>query len=130
MTVFTIESNKYYNLVAAGVSPGTVLKFEVEPDQTWWDAHIECGADGHGADHPFWQAISRTLARSKEAPLFRLMGCICECDLPPNDECLFQVGERYVVGGDPAKKYCVYLFANDVSGFYWNNRGRIRVRIH
>lgn len=131
MTTILVYANKEYNLVDSDLSPGDTLQFEVEPGQVWKDACIACDEKGHGHDSVIWQSISHMFARLRGAPLFALTACVCECGKTPTDDCLVNVGSglAYVVGGDPAKKYCVYLFANDVSLFYWNNSGAIDVRV-
>lgn len=129
MTTVMVYANKEYNLVATDLRPGTTVRLEVEENQTWRDAYIVCDADGYSGS--FWEVVRHTFARLRSAPMFALTACVSECGKKPVDECLFRVGQgmSYMVGGDPNKKYGVYLFANDVPGFYWNNEGGICVRV-
>lgn len=131
MTTVMVYANKEYNLVETGLSPGDQIRFVVESGQTWKDSCIECDENGHGHDNLVWEAVSHTCARMRDSPFFALTAAICEWGRDPTDHCLVRVGSdlTYVVGGDPAKKYDVYLFANDVQWFYWNNSGAICVII-
>ena len=129
MSTVMVYANKEYNLVETDLRPGTTVRLEVEENQTWSDAYITCDADGYIGT--FWEVVRHTFARLRSAPMFALTACVTECGKEPVDECLIRVGKgmSYLVGGDPNKKYSVYLFANDIHGFYWNNGGGICVRV-
>jgi hypothetical protein len=129
MNSVMVYAHKYYNLAESALSPGDKIQISVcDCDrQVWKNVCVQCDENGRDYGCAYWN----TMARMRGAPVGSLVAAICECGAEANDDCLVKVGSgvTHVVGGDPAKKYCVYLFANDMPLFYWNNSGAISVRV-
>lgn len=112
------------------VEAGAHYEFQVARNDTWWDAKIQCGADGWTAMDT--RAIARPLIRAVEpkrrcpnANWMELVGSICP------DGCeQFRIGCRgrgwtYT----PRHTGHLYAYANDLVSRYHNNGGCIKVTI-
>jgi hypothetical protein len=104
-TGIMLEAGATYELVAAGI---------------WIDAGLSCDPDGYARGN-FIQDLFKCLRRSPRHQWFTLMGSI-GC----HHETIFPIGSytTYVA----RKTGELVCFANDVPGFYWNNKGVIELK--
>lgn len=106
-TGFFVEGGAVYELSASG---------------TWYDASIPSGPDGYQRGN-FLQDLAARLRRSPRDRWFALMG-----SLDGARGTIFLIGSR--VTYIPPRGGELVCFANDVPGFYWNNRGSVTLTIH
>lgn len=106
-----LESGRRYRLTVAGI---------VDWKDWWLEADPETGVRSV-PDWLEWPPVRR-LRRVPTAPLLALVGCIGR-----DPSTAFRIGR----GCDyaPATAGELSAFANDVPGFYWNNSGRLSVRV-
>jgi hypothetical protein len=98
------------------VQPGQTWRFDAAG--TWTDWFIECGPDGYENRLADLLDIS---PRVGGEPWFCLMGQV----VPDGDP--FRIGLGVTRTFDAAGE--VQVFANDKPGMYWNNSGRVTLRI-
>jgi hypothetical protein len=91
----------------------------------WWDASIECDADGHDDPKVRWMKFLLRY-RGQSANWFTLIGCV-EKDAAS----MFGIGtgDRLPDGWAASKSGRLYCFANDAWFMYWNNRGAVQLEI-
>jgi hypothetical protein len=107
-----------WNDTKLDVAAGETMR--VTANGTWFDAKYSSGPDGYSA--PWWLRIWDSLRRCPEAGWFELTG---EIDRGKGQT--FPIGTRDTVTMPAHGR--LYLYANDVSGFYWNNSGKLDVTI-
>lgn len=107
-----ITARSYWNETGVCLIKGHSYRFEALGN--WTDSGITCTAAGF---HRWWLQPVGKLKRVPEAAWFELIGSI-ERTEP------FRIGESLVDFIAPASGY-LFCFANDVSGFYWNNKGSV-----
>lgn len=112
---FTIDSAKYWNDINLNVVKGEVYIFIANGE--WTDWFIKCSADGY---ERFWLKPFISKRRYKSEKLFTLIGSINKTILFPID-----LNKEYHV----QESGSLYFFANDLPGFYWNNKGFITLII-
>jgi hypothetical protein len=117
-TTVEVEASRYWTDSGFAVRKGEVLHFVTEGG--WWDAHYESGPGGY--DAPWWMSMWEGLRRCPEARWFELAG-----EIGKGNGVRFPIGNRGAVTM-PADGH-LFLYANDVPGFYFNNRGAIWVTI-
>lgn len=101
------------------VKKGDKFRFVVCKSNCWYDMGIPSSADGFR--NPFF---SQRKARFPKAKCFALCGTI---DDDPEHHFLIGTGEcRYTVTKDGE----LYFFANDKSGWYWNNAGSVKLNVY
>ena len=127
---FTVRAPELHSWSGARLVKGGYYAFTIGPRQTWLDNDIECGPEGwHSEDLPRTrESVVRFFEgrrRCPQANWFELIGAIDE-----DDATLFRIGRG---GRDAtyraAKSGELFAFANDLPGFYGNNRGAIEVQV-
>lgn len=129
-TTFTVYARDYWNWTGIFLEAGATYEFEVDSTQIWKDAMIETNADGYRGNPIQW--LFSWLKRFPGHPWFCLTGAVSDTGNP-------------TVSGDPPpmtmlwigthathtchKEGYLYCFANDASGFYFNNRRAVTARI-
>ncbi len=98
---------------------GECYRFAVPEGQTWKDFFglITCGPEG------FSYRLFRKHLRVPSKPYFYLCGLVDD----GTDVHTFAIGKQPLHGWKAPATGKLYLFANDVPGFYWNNRGEMIV---
>ena len=127
ITVKVVAERKY-NWSGIQIEEGAKYRFEA--DGVWFDASIECDAAGWETEILGWakEALIRRFEDNRRCPdahWFELIGAYGD-----NDNDLFRLGEA--VNGvelSAEKTAPQWLFANDLSYKYGNNRGEISVKI-
>ena len=98
------------------------VRYDLVAEGCWVDLISPSGPEGNA--RPTW--TQRQLAcrlRAPDALYFTLMGAL---DRDPAT--IFAIGAGKP-GWSPARAGQLTCFANDVPGFYWNNRGRVRLTV-
>lgn len=119
-TAAEIRAAAYWNDTGIMLRPESCYDFIAEGH--WIDLIIRSGPEGN--PNPVW--TQRQLAgclRAPDALYFTLMGAL---DRDPAT--IFAIGARRV-GWSPPRAGQLTCFANDVPGFYWNNRGSVRLTV-
>jgi len=113
--IISINSKLIWNPTHIEISKGEEYKFEA--DGLWKDLLKKCDADGYTN---LYMSIYNGLKRSRENNWFALMGSI-------NKAGDFLIGKNnQIVFNQDGNLYC---YANDVKGFYWNNSGKLFLKI-
>lgn len=115
---FDVEASRYWNDTGVDVRVGEVLR--IEASGRWADAQYACGPEGYRP--PIWLRFPALLRRCLAAPLFCLAGAVGR-----RSPDVFPVGASNAVVMPASGR--LYLFANDVPGFYFNNSGRLSVLV-
>lgn len=111
-------ANRRWNDTGIDVAYGDVLHFSAIGN--WFDASYEASPDGY--DAPVWLDILARLRRCPDANWFELCGVIGRVSTGA-----FAIGSKSEIS--MPRNGRLYLFANDVKGFYWNNSGALQVTI-
>jgi hypothetical protein len=98
-----------------------VYNIRVTVTESWIDAIHEASPKGLKNTPPLMRWLSAT-KRVKEQPWFMLMGSV-----GPDEQELIPIGDGLVFS--PKTSGRLYLFVNDASGFYKNNKGKAKVVI-
>lgn len=104
------------------VRGGQTYRFSTQPDALWWDWFTERKPDGTGPARwygPYMRLWSRMLRVPGGTP-FALYGQVGEGPV-----FFIGAGNRVTMSDSGALRF----FANDVRGFYWNNRGSVDVSV-
>jgi hypothetical protein len=117
--VIKVCARPYWNHSGFIVEGGAT--YELSASGTWYDASIPSGPDGYSHGN-FLQDLVSGLRRSPRNRWFALMG-----SLDGASETIFLIGSHATY--TPARSGEVVCFANDVPGFYWNNKGSITLTI-
>ncbi len=121
----TIRARNPWNDTGFDFEAGCACRFdyEIDPDEPWKDFYQNCDPVlGHNA------LLARPLKRLCRLPgrnYFVLAGCIGR-DLAT----VFAVLDYREIDFLPARGGRLWVFANDVPGFYFNNFGKLRLTIH
>jgi hypothetical protein len=118
-----------WNWTGLFVSRGETYEFSVPPTQEWRDGVITCNGGGYTR---WWMAPVAWMKRLPRVPWFCLSGAVGDAGNPtvtgvPARETMFPIGLQQQ-WSSTADGY-LYLFANDVDGFYFNNRGGLEVTV-
>jgi hypothetical protein len=113
-----VDARLYWKDTELDVRAGDVLI--VAASGQWTDLTYTCGPGGYPA--PAYMRLFDGLRRCPQARWFELVGCVGK-DLKNS----FPIGERRTVTAPASGR--LYLYANDVPGFYWNNRGSLSVSV-
>ena len=96
-------------------------KYLLEADGKWVDWFIPHGPEGDPSDS-FYMRVFESYRRIKHENWFTLIGA-----LNSDISTAFRIGAkctyRAVSSGE------LTCFANDVEGFYWNNRGEVVIKV-
>lgn len=118
--ILEIKSREKYSSQQIAIKIGE--KYEIafnSPQDKWYDLGIPSTAQGY-------ENISINLFNLKmrvlDAKCFALCGCFDE-----DDETAFLIGLRKTI--EVKNDKILSFFANDVKGFYWNNFGKLKVKI-
>lgn len=124
-----VDAFNYYNRTGLLLEKGSCYSFKVEPEQTWWDAQIECDAGGwsrstvkEGLKEIAFQAME-PFRRKPDANWFELIGAVGD-----SDEELFTISAS-LPGYTPQKSGEFCPFANDLKRMYNNNDGEILLHV-
>jgi len=118
MTRLVVPARKPFFDTGLDVATGQVL--QVRGEGTWTDLWLRSGPEGYPT--PGYMRRYEPQLRCLGARFFELIGCI-DRDESTN----FPIGGRPSVTATATGR--LYLFANDLPGFYWNNWGELRVEI-
>lgn len=100
--LITIKAGETYEFNAAGV---------------WKDWMISCDADGYSNAY---MSLFNRWKRAKNHPWFALIGTF-------NQKNYFLIGSHAKITFTHEGR--LFCFANDVAGFYWNNKGCLQLTI-
>ena len=117
--VLSLSSRDYYSKSRLEVKHNEQYTFKVDTTgPRWWDMVIPTYGEG-------WDAIfvSDRWKRLTEKPLFYLCGCINE-----DDPLTFAIGNN-LENWQPRQNGNLSFFANDYPAMYFNNWGRIKLKI-
>ena len=96
-------------------------EYEITASGTWVDLNITHGPDGDPS--PGWyMRLFEGARRMPHENWFALIGA-----LDSDQDTAFKIGSHYVVKATQSGQLCCY--ANDVPGFYWNNKGTISLQL-
>lgn len=118
MSALIIPARRTFVDTGLDVATGQVL--HVRAEGTWTDLWFVSGPEGYPT--PGYMRGYETRLRCQGARFFELIGCV-DRDESTN----FPIGARSTVAASATGR--LYLFANDVPGFYWNNWGALKVEI-
>lgn len=128
---FTVQANQPYNPSRVLLRAGEKYRFEVNPDQLWFDADIPASPAGWdrskiGKVKEWLIGFAESSRRCPDAEWFEIVG-----SLDRSDDDLFRILKHT----DPAHPYSptkdaeLYAFANDLRDKYGNNLGSIEVTV-
>ena len=104
-----------WNKTVLEILPGETYQFEAEG--RWTDSTFKTDADGYTN---WYMNLYNYFKRVKNAKWFELIGSIDKVNF-------YRIGKKSTFTFREAGTLC--LFANDVSGFYWNNSGKLLLTI-
>jgi len=113
-----VEADNPWNDTGLDVEEGERLRFTVSGE--WWDASHHAYADGY--DPPLKLRYLGWLRRRPRGRWFELSGAIGR-----TNRNAFAIGAGGTLTMPAGGR--LFLFANDVAGFYFNNRGALEVQI-
>lgn len=116
-----VDAGKRWNPSNIQVSAGERYRV-MASDHEWFDAGLEATAAGW--DGNWLLKAFKPLIRCREGRWFQLIGALGTSERP-----LFPLGidaEWVIPAGEDVE---LTLFANDVIGMYWNNRGFVEVTV-
>lgn len=117
LKVLAVDARRWWVDTGIDVAPGDAFRFEASG--TWWDAGYEAGPDGRDIESI---RRFRRWRRMPGADWVTLIGIVG------------RFGERHRIGGGAPIRFGsagrLRLLANDVFGFYHNNKGAVSVNIY
>ena len=113
-----VVAEEPWNDSGIDVAEGAVLRFAASGE--WWDKQFRAGPEGYAA--PWYLRIVSFLLRCRRARWFEFTG-----EIDKGKGQTFPIGTRDKVTMPATGR--LYLYANDVKGFYGNNRGELTVAI-
>jgi len=118
--VTEVRAAAYWNDTGILLRPD--MRYDLVAEGRWIDLFICSGPEGN--PRPTWsQRQLGCRLRAPDALYFTLIGAL-DRDLAT----IFAIGARRV-GWSPPRAGQLTCFANDVPGFYWNNRGSVRLMV-
>lgn len=122
----SVEARRFLNHSGIHVVRGGEYRFDASGK--WYDASIECGPEGYvEKDLAFLRSIPlRVFSGLRRVPDARWFELIAEVG---------QASKRFVRIGNRLDEWIapadgeLCAFANDVTGFYWNNRGSVGLTV-
>ncbi len=117
----SVQADKLWNNSGVHVSPGQIYNFVVPENEKWIDWCIPCGADGYPSTPLIrpWEGLRRV----PNANWLQLIGTVGRSTRPP-----ILIGSK-LMDFSPPFPGRLYFFANDLAWMYWNNKGKIAVRV-
>jgi hypothetical protein len=116
---FEVFAREVWNPSGIEMEEGASYRFEVIGYQDWNDWSIETNPDGYSR---WWLWPFTWLRRLPDANWFQLVGAIGR-----SRDGYFKIGKGATERA--ARSGPLHCFANDVRGMYWNNRGRLTLRV-
>ncbi|MES2429389.1 MAG: hypothetical protein V4556_00550 [Bacteroidota bacterium] len=114
-SVILIYAKLFWNFTNIEINKGEVYKFEAEG--IWRDLYKKTDPEGYTN---FYMNLFNSLKRSQGHKWFALMG-----NLDKSYD--FLIGKSQQISF--SEKGNLYCYANDAKGFYWNNSGKVAVKI-
>ena len=123
----SVDAKLKYNWSGVRVSAGQKYEISVDPDSRWTDTNIECDANGWESEQLPWykEGLVELFEKARRVPdanWFALCGSVGD-----EDDDLLEIGMKNTIS--ISKNGYLYLFANDLTKMYGNNRGEIDVTI-
>ena len=118
MKTVEVIARRWWNDTGIDVAAGETLGFAASG--AWID--LNYSSDAGGYDPPRWMHLFEGIRRHPRGRWFELTGCIGRRRFGG-----FSIGNRAQVRMPAAGR--LYLYANDVPGFYRNNRDALRVTV-
>jgi len=125
-----VEAVEPWNWTGIFLQAGVVYNFEAEGQ--WQDGGRVSGPDGTSGT--FVQRLNGRLRRYRGANWFCLVGAIADgsgagvgADGHVQPLAMFRIGSGATC--TPQHSGYLYCFANDADGFYWDNRGRVKLTV-
>lgn len=120
-----VYAKRRYNWSGVTLEKGKQYRVSVADNQIWEDGGIDCSADGweSGQLRKFKEAFVKNLEgrrRCPEANWFELVGSYGD-----EDDHVFRIGSSVTITAE--RNADLYLFANDLKTFYYNNKGLLEV---
>jgi hypothetical protein len=115
-----VKASDYWSDTGLELANGAL--YECRADGRWLDWHITSGPDGYDASWwPLLQPLFNRWRRIPTARWFALCGAV-----QGKETDLFLIGSRAQLRLPAGRLLC---FANDLSGFYWNNSGAVTLTL-
>lgn len=119
-----VKANEHHTTLHLDVVAGEKYTFACDPEDMWVDVVVVTNADGFDPGHRF----PKLLFPDPVVPNTNYM-CLCGRIDPPNGEAKqFAIGVHKENFAMPASGQLSF-FANDAPKAYWNNLGKIAVRV-
>lgn len=119
-----VDARNKWNSSGIYLKPDFTYNFEVlQIDEEWKDAHLDATPEIGTISTPFYLNFFNCFKRFPEVNWFVLVGSVGK-----DKKTFFKIGEQlenYI----PSKSNEFYCFANDAEGFYYNNKGKLTLRI-
>lgn len=115
-----IEASQKHADLGVDVTEGEIWEFEVVSYSGWKDWFETATPEGIEGNF-----LMRMLASKKRYPKAGYLALIGSVGL--EDRYLFFIGKKCKHRFECSGR--LYAFANDIHGFYWNNHGRVNLRI-
>ena len=120
-----VYAKRRYNWSGVTLEKGKQYRVSVADNQIWEDGGIDCSADGweSGQLRKFKEAFVKNLERRRRCPeanWFELVGSYGD-----EDDHVFRIGSSVTITAE--RNADLYLFANDLKTFYYNNKGLLEV---
>lgn len=114
--ILTIKAREFWNEAKLDIAAGERYRFMAEG--RWWDMIMPARAGGFSSLLMRWAEKKK---RVQDQPWFALMGSINKA-------------HHFLIGATDQSipmqhTGALYLFANDAEGYYWNNWGKLKLRI-
>jgi hypothetical protein len=121
--LFRVRAHEPLNRTELVVSPGEV--YSIQPRRGCWvDWFIPCGPAGY---HTPWTDRFKSKLRNPHAPFFALMVTVGDDD--SGSQAVVTPEHPHLARLEPSKQGKLTFFANDITGWYWNNWGAIEVQV-
>jgi len=123
----TVHSKWRYNWSGVALEKGKKYRISVPGSQIWEDGGIDCTADGWESEQlkKIKEIIFEKLEKRRRCPeanWFELVGSYGD-----EDDHVFAIGSSATITAE--RDADLYLFANDLNTFYFNNKGFLEVTI-
>ncbi|PIG90460.1 hypothetical protein [Gloeocapsopsis sp. IPPAS B-1203] len=119
-----VDARNKWNSSGICLKPNFTYNFEViQIDEKWQDDNLDSTPEFGIISPPFYLNFFKFLKRFSEANWYVLVGSVGKDKIT-----FFKIGERlehYI----PPTSDEFYCFANDAEGFYFNNRGKLTLKI-
>lgn len=119
-----VDARERWNASGIYLNPKFTYSFEViKISEEWMDDTLKATPEMGIISVPFFLKLFNFLKRFPEANWYVLVGSVGQ-----NKKTFFKVGEK-LENFIPPTSGEFYCFANDANGFYFNNKGKLTLKI-